>query len=209
MLLLLGKTTASLPDIDALLSRLPAQWISAWEARHGATHRKSNTIGVRQSLGGLLLLAESGAIGELHYEDSGKPHLSISTSDFSITHTDGLVLCAIEHRTDGGLPHVGIDAENLTRVATQPFERLAARWFTEGELAQFSASPNSETFARIWTRKEAMVKYQGAGLSKLHDADTACNDQSRTGFTEYREGEIIITLCHDTTTPPPYEIKYC
>lgn len=198
MLQLLGYKGDELPDVQTLLSRLPAQWIAAWETRH----RMQNTVGARQSLTGLALLSCAVCEGTLCYEDSGRPSLAGADVDFSITHTDGLVLCAVARSDKGIPPRVGVDAESVNRTRSLPVEKLVARWFTEREQAQYRLAPSAEQFTRIWTRKEALVKYRGTGLSALHTADTVATEKSGIRFTEYRVESVIVTVCHSEKISP-------
>lgn len=202
MLMLHGIENTALPDIDVLRARLPAQWVTAWEEHHGEVSRKKNTLTARQSLGGLYLLNALGAVGTLRYEASGKPRLFDATLDFSITHTDRLVLCALNQRTDGTAPRVGLDAESIKRSKDLPIEKLVVRWFAKSEQAQYQGDASAENFTRIWTRKEALVKYHGEGLSALHASDTVAAEKSGIRFTEYRIGNVLITLCHTEETVP-------
>ena len=202
MLRLLGCHTEVIPTLDELLSRLPAQWIAAWKAGHSL----KNGDAARQSLAGLALLARSDASGELRYGERGKPALNDPHVDFSITHTEGLVLCAVAR---GESPRVGADAEAIVRIASLPIEQLCARWFTDAERAEFQAAPNAEQFARIWTRKEALVKYFGTGLSDLRGADTSAATTLGLCFAEYRAGDVLITLCHRADEIPPTKIELC
>lgn len=203
MLQLFGCQTKALPTLENLLSALPAQWVAAWET----THSYRNTAAARHSLAGLWLLAQAEAdLGELGYGERGRPALSAPHVDFSITHTDGLVLCAVAR---GNAPRVGVDAESLARFTRLPTDQLAARWFTDAEQAQFRAAPTAEQFARIWTRKEALVKYRGTGLSDLRTADTVAPDALGLCFTEYRTGDVLATLCHSANETPPIGIEFC
>ena len=202
MLRLFGCQTEALPTLENLLSALPAQWIAAWETRHSY----KNTATATQSLAGLWLLAQAGEVGELCYGERAKPTLNDPHVDFSITHTEGLVLCAVAR---GESPRVGVDAESRIRIESLPMERLCARWFTDAEQAQFQAAPTAEQFARIWTRKEALVKYFGTGLSELHTADTVAAEALGLYFTEYRTGDVLASLCHRAGETSPIGIEFC
>lgn len=92
----------------------------------------------------------------LYYGDHGKPYLT-GGPFFSISHTKGLVLCAIESQ------EVGVDAEYYGRRFSQ---RLRERAFTGRErlLAGQSPVPN-EAFTALWTLKESYMKFTGKGLS--------------------------------------------
>ena len=138
-------------DIESLRKEIPAQWLSAWNACHKVG---KNEKAARLSLSALSLLHRAGAVGTLTYDENGRPFFEERTCDFSITHTQNHVFCAILDGEDSSA-RVGIDAEDLDRPDLSNFADLADRWFAEGEQKRFLQSPTKETFLRIWTRKEA------------------------------------------------------
>ena len=75
--------------------------------------------------------------------------------------------------------------------------------------ASASDFPDLKDFLRIWTRKEALVKWQGEGLSRLHLADTvaAPNDYG-ISFFEFRAEDIFITLCASAKATVSNEICF-
>ncbi len=117
------------------------------------------------------LLAERLGIGaaaiRLAEGAHGKPHLVADTNctklalEFNLSHTGDLALIAI------GPTEVGVDVESLhRRVDTMAVVR---RFFSETERGGFEARPDGnerdQLFFRVWTRKEALVKAVGRGLS--------------------------------------------
>ena len=107
---------------------------------------------------GLLLthvLGENGVAPTLTYGENGKPSLSDRPDTyFSITHSDKWVFLAVADC------EIGIDAQVPRKVCP----RLAARSTSPEELAwvKENTEPN---FTRLWTMKEAYLKYTGTGLS--------------------------------------------
>ena len=183
-------------DIEALRAQIPGQWLSAW----GACHKiGKNEKAARLSLSALSLLHRAGAVGTLIYDENGRPYFEERTCDFSITHTQNHVFCAIIHGEEPLC--IGIDAEDLDRPELSNFAELAARWFAEGEQKRFLQSPTKETFLRIWTRKEAYVKYTGEGLRGLKAADTAA--ASDVCFFDLCRGTILISVCAPRGTSAP------
>jgi 4'-phosphopantetheinyl transferase len=88
------------------------------------------------------------------------PALGLPWLRFNISHTRGLVACAVTSRDD-----VGLDVEDLDRREASP--GLAERNFAPAEVALLAAVPAAarhETFLRIWTLKEAFVKATGDGI---------------------------------------------
>jgi 4'-phosphopantetheinyl transferase len=86
---------------------------------------------------------------------------------FNLTHTAGLVACAVTETCD-----TGVDAEN---VARRPFDwqTIAQRNFAPREIEQIQALPlevQKAAFFQFWTLKEAYIKACGMGLSLPLDA---------------------------------------
>ena len=186
-------------DIEPLRKEIPAQWLAAWDACHKVGKNEKNAL---LSLSALSLLHRAGADGTLVYGENGRPYFEARTCDFSITHTQNHVFCAI---IEGEEPtRIGIDAEDLDRPDLSNFADLAARWFAEGEQNILFTSPTKETFLRIWTRKEAYVKYTGEGLRGLKAADTTAT--SDVCFFDFCEGTTLISICAPRNTTPPTEI---
>ena len=107
---------------------------------------------------GLLLtriLGENGVAPTLVYGENGKPYLANRPGTFfSITHSDKWVFLAV---SDG---EIGIDAQAPRKVCP----RLAARSTSPEELAWVKLNTEPH-FTRLWTMKEAYLKYTGTGLS--------------------------------------------
>jgi 4'-phosphopantetheinyl transferase len=102
--------------------------------------------------------------------ENGKPVLDdvhrSTNIRFNLTHTRGLVACAIARGTD-----VGIDAESVD-PAVHSLE-LAERYFSPAEVDALRTCADSERKARfveLWTLKEAYVKGLGVGLAESLDS---------------------------------------
>jgi 4'-phosphopantetheinyl transferase len=79
---------------------------------------------------------------------------------FNLTHTDGLIACAV---TTGR--EVGVDAENINRALTHD---VAERFFSPREVADLHALPAADqavVFFDYWTLKESYIKARGLGLA--------------------------------------------
>jgi 4'-phosphopantetheinyl transferase len=105
------------------------------------------------------------AVGiDFTYEPQGKPKLRSSAVGspirFNLSHSHGLAVYAFSiHR------EIGIDVEAIRPDFTG--EQIAERFFSLKELAELRSLPpeqRDEAFFLCWTRKEAYVKAQGAGL---------------------------------------------
>ncbi len=96
-------------------------------------------------------------------DSEGKPSLAPGqpTFEFNLSHTRGLVTCAI---TTVG--RAGVDAESVDRIS-DPSE-IASSYFSTEEivgLRQFEGAERREHFAELWTLKEAFLKAIGTGLA--------------------------------------------
>jgi 4'-phosphopantetheinyl transferase len=83
------------------------------------------------------------------------------TLAFNLSHTHGLVACAIAVDAD-----VGVDVESVTRAVD---EGVSRRFFAATEQATIERAPTprerAERFFELWTLKEAYIKAIGVGLS--------------------------------------------
>jgi 4'-phosphopantetheinyl transferase len=99
----------------------------------------------------------------------GKPAIAnegIANIEFNLTHTQGLVACAVVRSTS-----IGIDAEWTGRSVQ--LDSLARACFAPEEVAYFLSTPEEkqrEVFFRLWTLKESYIKARGRGLSIALDS---------------------------------------
>jgi 4'-phosphopantetheinyl transferase len=92
----------------------------------------------------------------------GKPILANSPEpmQFNLSHTEGLVACALARNFE-----VGIDVESIERSANMD---IARRFFAPAEVAFLENTPEERrqaVFFQFWTLKEAYIKARGQGLS--------------------------------------------
>jgi len=93
----------------------------------------------------------------------GKPEIDAQGDmlRFNLTHTRGLVACAMTMVDD-----LGVDAESSDRRVD--FVALARKFFAPSEAEYVSSLPQVDqgpAFLRLWTLKEAFIKAVGKGLS--------------------------------------------
>lgn len=117
---------------------------------------------------GSMLSIEPAAI-HLRYNLYGKPHLcSTFNLHFNISHSDNIALLALSRHP------VGVDVEHVQQ--NHSMDLIACKQFTPTEqraLRSVSREERNARFITIWTRKEAVVKGMGCGLSVcLSDIDT-------------------------------------
>ncbi len=168
-----------------------------------------------QSIAGILLLQaamlEHGmnpADRRIASDSRGRPCLTGAPDvDFNITHTGGLVVCAWEQAAGG--PRVGVDAECMGTRSPGAMQRIAARWFTPGEREAFAQEPTEVCFLRIWTGKEAIVKWTGEGLAASRAADTLADPPLPDArLRAYVLPRAVVTLCHRAGSLPPHAPRF-
>ncbi len=100
---------------------------------------------------------------------SGKPYLKDYPSlFFNLSHTDNLILIAIANSP------VGVDVEKNERNADK--EAIIKHFFSEREQQSFFSQPEEErqlAFVKGWTRKEAILKTTGEGLSSMKNYEVS------------------------------------
>ncbi len=126
------------------------------------TQRKGTAIA---SLTGKYLLQEGlkhfsipeTALRDLEYDPNKRPFIRFTDLDFNISHSNDLVVCALSTDT-----RLGLDIELV-----KPFKRQHLNaFFSADEQAFILGSPAPmQTFYELWTRKEAVLKADGRGLS--------------------------------------------
>jgi 4'-phosphopantetheinyl transferase len=96
----------------------------------------------------------------LNLGPNGKPEAN--GLSFNVAHSGDVILIAVA-RT--GM--LGIDVERINPAT--PVLDIAERYFAPEEIAQIAANKSDEAqrtaFFRLWTRKEAIIKADGRGLS--------------------------------------------
>jgi 4'-phosphopantetheinyl transferase len=140
--------------------------------------------------------------------EKGKPEIIGTDLQFSLSHTMGLVACAVAR----GFA-VGIDTEYFDRKQKQA--DLAQAVLTPHELSQlksFPAEQHQETFLRFWTLREAYVKATGQGISFpredfafVLDQPSICfangDDASHWQFCAWEEKRHVISLAANRDQP--------
>lgn len=96
----------------------------------------------------------------------GKPFISQPSTQtvlkFNISHTAGLVVCAITRDFE-----IGVDVEDRQRSTRAAFSSLFS-YFSPAEIAQLESLPADQQkhrFFEHWTLKEAYIKARGAGFA--------------------------------------------
>jgi 4'-phosphopantetheinyl transferase len=113
----------------------------------------------------------------------GRPSISAPSGHsrlrFNLSHTTGMILCAV------ALGHeVGVDVEDTARKGETV--SIAERYFSPSEVRDLRALPEAEQRARFfeyWTLKESYIKARGMGLSlPLEQFSFRLGDPARIGI---------------------------
>lgn len=150
-------------DVSADWPLLNAEELVRARRFHFDLHRHRFVAGraaVRRALAAVVDVAPQEITFE--YGEHGRPDLAGHPQvSFNLSNSEGVGLLAIS--TVG---RVGVDVE----VIRPDFSdlRIAERFFAAGEVTRLRALPLAErdlAFFRCWTRKEALLKAHGAGLT--------------------------------------------
>lgn len=135
----------------------------------------------------------------------GRPYFKdLPLVDFSLSHTEGLAVCAFWQVDEEPPPRVGVDTERLSHFDSAKIEAFVNRFFGPSERRfVLSAKDRRAAFTHVFVQKEAYAKYQGTGLgAHLSQTDTCVPDfenENGVRFFAYREGEHFISLCVSST----------
>lgn len=116
---------------------------------------------LRQLLGGYLEIAPTAIVFD--YMKNGKPYIYSNSAQihFNVSHSEEFAIYAISRTC-----HLGVDIEYLNREID--WQVLARRFFAHSEftcLENLAQPIRERAFFACWTRKEAIVKATGDGLS--------------------------------------------
>lgn len=105
---------------------------------------------------------------EIETNQFGKPMIKGADNlNFNLAHSQDIAVCAISDKP------LGLDAEHISRVS----EKIRDRYFTENE--------KKLDFGYIWTRKEAVVKAEGTGITVGLDKFDVSNDTATLNGRTY------------------------
>lgn len=145
--------------------------------------RSAESSVVRSKLGDY-----AGADVVIEYDARGKAHVRGDSLHFNISHSGGALALAISRSQP-----LGIDLEHQRRP--RRVLELAERFFAPHEaeaLGRLSEVERQIAFLRLWTRKEALVKAEGSGISGgLHRAVFDFDGQGEIGGPHDRSWQVV------------------
>lgn len=99
---------------------------------------------------------------KISFTKFGKPYLNNNNLKFNYSHSGDLILFAFCYYNE-----VGIDTEEIRDIPE--FDELSQNYFSQYELSYYRKLTNQEAkkkfFYKIWTRKEALLKAVGSGIT--------------------------------------------
>lgn len=132
--------------------------------------------------------------------ENGKPYFEHSKIRFSISHSKGLVACAVSDCGD-----VGIDIE-ASRVDYAQAKRISQRFLSPDEAKQIEEDP--QRFNILWSITEARVKYLGISMADyIKNRVQYQNRLSKTKCHTFDCAGSSAVLCIDKKIPSR-EIKF-
>ncbi len=164
-------------ELDAAAQEVLFALLSAGERARAERFRRTEDRQSFTAAHGALRLLLASMLGEKPQSLSfatnayGKPYLVNRAVEFNMSHSGGIVLIAFARHVA-----IGVDVEALRPMTERA--TIVRRYFHPGEAADFARVPpaNAEAaFFRCWSRKEAVVKALGLGMSlDLHRYRVAC-----------------------------------
>jgi 4'-phosphopantetheinyl transferase len=155
----------------------------------------------------------------------GKPEISAPDGHaglrFNLSHTHGLVTCAVSRHRD-----VGIDVERTDRPTSLD---VARRFFSPVEASHLERLPSEQrpgVFFDYWTLKEAYIKARGMGMQlpldefwfhlgngpspSIQFAPTLQDDPARWQFFQYRPGprhKMAVAVCRPAGKDVSFQVR--
>ena len=114
----------------------------------------------------------------------GRPCIINRTDiDFSISHSDGAVLCGL---CIGDNARIGCDVQRVRSYTDEKMIKLAEVFMGAYDYTEFLKTYDRELFYTLWTRREAYIKHRGGDVFEDIRNVNLHTDEYRTG---------IITSC--------------
>ena len=176
-------------EVQRLLPQIP-------EEHQAVALKFKHTFGQYATLKSILMLKELLVDNHLllpddplhfEYNSHGKPHLAnYPDIHFNISHCPHAIAVAVDSSP------IGIDVERFV----SPSESLLNYCLNEEEVQQVKQSACPEqTFAAFWTKKEALFKLRGTGIThELRDVLTRLQPDERLETTLFEEQQFALTL---------------
>lgn len=116
----------------------------------------SSLVGKLLLLKGFEEFAVQSTLKDLKFSLHGKPYIDDRSISFNISHSGNYVVCILSTDT----PCIGIDVEEVKPIRLNDFKDI----WNDNEWDDIQGG-DPRMFYQYWTRKEAVIKAEGRGLS--------------------------------------------
>ena len=138
---------------------------------------------------------------------------------FSLSHSGGMMICAV------ACFNVGADCQKKNIDNIENCKKIANRFYTEKENVFLNSTEQEEytdNFFRIWTKKEAYIKYTGKGLAEGMKTFSVTNEKRQKSYLgevyfkrisleklrKIEKNNFYLYLCYNKANKSSWQIKY-
>lgn len=169
------------------LSELPQEVITKADRYKNEGDRIRNLMGEVLARMAVSVTTSTFPTEVFRYNPQGKPYLENNPIYFNITHSGDYVAVAVADH------EIGIDIE---KVRTNKI-RVAERFFSQEEIYHIKQSQNPDQyFTRLWSIKEAYLKYIGSGLTKSLNSFTVTSSQDGSHYISSEQSSVEVNIFH-------------
>lgn len=152
------------------------------EQRRNEALKYKHLFGQWACLKSWLMLAGLGVKGEWQFNEYGKPYVE-GGPEFSLSHCKFGIAVAVDDKP------IGIDIESIRDIKPE----LVERTMNEAEQALIGTDPVE--FTKLWTQKEAYLKYLGTGI--IDNLKHALDNTGKAHFETTIKKNYIYTICYE------------
>ena len=179
-------------EILQFIGGYPAEQAAHILAMHHLQGRRERTAAYQLLVDTLKELFPDGPMPIIGHREHGQPFLeNYPHLHFSQSHCKQAVAVALSEQGP-----IGIDVECRRKVSENLIKKVCSE--TEQQLIRQSADPELE-FLRLWTRKEAYVKYLGTGIQgSLQEAEKQALEAGLSIESRFiPEAEAYVSICYE------------
>ena len=151
----------------------------------------------------------------LRYDSYGKPYFEDHDNvAFNLSHSAHMAACVLSLAAEGEMANpVGIDLQIISNNVKQA-KRMVDGYFNDAEKAKIAAYEDNDAnycriFTEIWTKKEALLKCIGVGLSCIDQADTEHPEALGCRYVATEERELSYVGADDKESVERYILTVC
>lgn len=158
------------------------------EQRRNEALKYKHVFGQWSCLKSWLMLANLGVTGEWQYNEYGKPYVE-GGPEFSLSHCKFGIAVAVDNKP------IGIDIEGIRDLKPELVERTMNEMEKQLVESRESRVESAIEFTKLWTMKEAYLKYLGTGI--IDDLKHALDNTGKGHFETTIKTNYIYTICYE------------